>query len=360
MCRARGVVVNGSTCYKALRMRVPRRVDVAIVGGGFAGCATAWALGRRGIESVVLEREAELGRFASGRGAGLGRQLADDDDTTTLTIRGAELLRTELSAAWTPTGGILSFDDPGHLEAYRERARATGVRAATMGPTEIVRRWRALDRLELVGGLRVPTDGLIDPRLLLGLYASRARVVCGARVERVGAGGAGAMLSTNLGEVEARVVVDAAGAWAGASTGDPPLEAYRRHLFVLESAPRAAAPFLWHLGRTEVYLRSHDRGVLSSACDSELGPACDAAPDATADAAFRERLEAVSSTLASAQIVDRWACQRTFAPDRRMRLGRDPRRPWLVWAAGLGGHGATASAAVGERVAAEVIASNPA
>jgi len=34
-----------------------------------------------------------------------------------------------------------------------------------------------------------------------------------------------------------------------------------------------------------------------------------------------------------------------------MRLERDGDRPWLVWAAGLGGHGATASAAVGERVA---------
>jgi glycine/D-amino acid oxidase-like deaminating enzyme len=34
-----------------------------------------------------------------------------------------------------------------------------------------------------------------------------------------------------------------------------------------------------------------------------------------------------------------------------MRLGRDAERPWLVWAAGLGGHGATAAAAVGEIVA---------
>ena len=34
-----------------------------------------------------------------------------------------------------------------------------------------------------------------------------------------------------------------------------------------------------------------------------------------------------------------------------MRLGRDPARPWLVWAAGLGGHGATAAGAVGEAVA---------
>jgi glycine/D-amino acid oxidase-like deaminating enzyme len=39
-----------------------------------------------------------------------------------------------------------------------------------------------------------------------------------------------------------------------------------------------------------------------------------------------------------------------------MKLERDVTRPWLVWAAGLGGHGATASAAVGETVASHVIA----
>ena len=38
-----------------------------------------------------------------------------------------------------------------------------------------------------------------------------------------------------------------------------------------------------------------------------------------------------------------------------MRLGRDTARPWLVHAVGLGGHGATASPAIGETVAAAVI-----
>ena len=54
--------------------------DVAIIGGGFAGMSTAWALTQRGVNAVVLEREAAPGRFASGRSAGLGRQLAEDDD----------------------------------------------------------------------------------------------------------------------------------------------------------------------------------------------------------------------------------------------------------------------------------------
>jgi glycine/D-amino acid oxidase-like deaminating enzyme len=89
---------------------VPSTVDVAIIGGGFAGMATAWALARLGVtDTIVLERESELGRYASGRSAGLGRQLAEDNDTTALTVRGAALMR-DWPTVWAPTGGILTFD----------------------------------------------------------------------------------------------------------------------------------------------------------------------------------------------------------------------------------------------------------
>ncbi|HEY0254399.1 MAG TPA: FAD-dependent oxidoreductase, partial [Kofleriaceae bacterium] len=65
---------------------LPASANVVIIGGGFAGAATAWALNRLGIADViVLEREVQLGRYASGRSAGLGRQLTEDDETTALT-----------------------------------------------------------------------------------------------------------------------------------------------------------------------------------------------------------------------------------------------------------------------------------
>ena len=66
-------------------------------------------------------------------------------------------------------------------------------------------------------------------------------------------------------------------------------------------------------------------------------------------------LDECDSAIAGVPITRRWACQRAYTEDRKMRLGRDPNRPWLVWAAGLGGHGATAAPAVGERVAAAVV-----
>jgi len=335
---------------------LPARTDVAIIGGGYAGLATARALGRRGIAAVVLEREAELGRYASGRGAGLGRQLAEDDATTRLTIRGAALLRTELAAAWSPTGGILTFDDRAHAETYLARAHRHDVPVTAIDGDEARARWPLLASLPVAAALAIPSDGVIDARRLLDLFARDAHVVLGTPVVAVEPGGAGARVVTPRGAIEARLVVDAGGAWAGALTGDPPLDAKKRHLFVLEAAVASGAPYLWHLGRTELYVRTFAGGVLASTCDETSEPACDPVPDAACEVRLRERFGAVAPALGAAPVARVWACQRSFTPDRQMRLGRDPRRPWLVWAAGLGGHGATASAAVGE-VVADAIAS---
>lgn len=344
---------------------LPARADVAIVGGGFAGCATAWALAARGVRAVILERESELGRYASGRGAGLGRQLAEDDATAALAIRGARLLRERFPAVWREAGGLLGFDDPAAAAAYAARAERLGVPCRAVDRAAVLAWWPAFDGLPLAAALHVPSDGVIDTRGLLAGLAAGADVVYEAQVVwisddrggRPGAGrgaGRGVVIETSRGAIEARVVVDAAGAWAGAATGDPPLDVHKRHLFVLEAAPPADAPYLWHLGGQELYVRADGDGVLISPCDRAAAPPADQQPTPDGDALLMDRLR-LAPTLAGAGVARRWACQRAFAPDRRMRLGRDPRRPWLVWAAALGGHGATSAAAVGEVVAGAVI-----
>lgn len=327
---------------------IPSTSDVAIVGGGFAGIATAHALARRGVRAVVLEREAAPGRFASGRSAGLGRQLAEDDATSALTIRGAALLRGELAEAWRPCGGILSFDDAAEADGYAARAARLGVTVERLDRAGVVARWPGVGALPIAAAVHIPSDGVIDIAALLAALARDARVVCGAAVERVEPAGRGVRLTTPRGAVEAAVVVDAAGAWAGALTGDPPLASFKRHVYVLEAAADAGAPYLWHLGAGELYVRGDAGRLLVSPCDATATAPADQQPDATGDAALRARF--AGSAWRAAPIARSWACQRAFTADRRMRLGRDPARPWLVWAAGLGGHGATAAAAVGEVV----------
>ena len=330
---------------------LPARTEVAILGGGFAGCATAWALAAHGVSAVVLEGASALGAYASGRGAGLGRQLADDDATTALTVAGAAVLRGELAHTWRATGGILGFDDLVRAAAYTARAARFGVAAHAITRGDVLARWPSLDALPLAAALAVPGDGVIDVQALLATYASAAQVELATRVTAVEAG----RVTTSRGSIAARVIVDATGAWAGQLVGAAPLETFKRHIFVVEAAASLDTPYLWHLGARELYVRRARDGVLVSPCDADITMPADQEPSPDADARLRSVLAPVASPLASARIVRRWACQRAFTPERTMRLGRDPSRPWLVWAAGLGGHGATASAAVGRVVAAAVI-----
>jgi glycine/D-amino acid oxidase-like deaminating enzyme len=335
----------------ATAIDLPARADVAIIGGGFAGCATAWALAERGVRAVILEREAELGRHASGRGAGLGRQLAEDDATSVLAIRGAHLLRLRFPSVWSQTGGLLAFDDPQRANEYVARARRLDVVHTVVDRAAVLSHWPAFAGLPIEAAIHVPTDGVIDVRALLAQLAAGADVVHEAPVVRVSDG----RIETARGAIEARVVVDAAGAWAGASTGDPPLDTHKRHLYVLRARPLAGAPYLWYVGADELYVRADRANLLVSPCDATVTRPGDQQPTPDGDACLAARLRAAPA-LAGALVVQRWACQRAFTPERRMRLGRDPRRPWLVWAAGLGGHGATAAAAVGEAVADAVVA----
>ena len=326
--------------------------DVAIIGAGFAGCATAWWLGRRGVRAIVLEREPMLGRYASGRSAGLGRQLVEDDATTALTVRGANLLRAHIAHAWRETGGILSFDDAGQLATYVARAAQFAVPVEKLDRAAVLARWPAMTGLPVAGGLLVPSDGVIDVRALLDELSRPLAIRTNVRVDAVEPTKAGVRLVTSGGPIEARIVVDAAGAWAGTATGGATFAVLKRQVFVLEAEP-PSGPFLWHVGKGEVYARADGRAVLVSACEEIPEPAGDS--QVTDEPAMRARVGAAAPALGPLRIVNSWACQRTFAPDRQMRLGRDPERPWLVWAAGLGGHGATAAVAVGERVAAAVL-----
>ena len=337
-------------CYKTAVPELPSNVDVAIIGGGFAGAATAWALRRAGVTDViVLERELALGRFASGRSAGLGRQLAEDDHTTALTVRGAQLMR-EMPAAWTPTGGILSFDDEAVASAYAARAMRFGVGTESGDHGSVLANW-PMNALRIARALYIPSDGTIDVAALLRELLAGVRVELSAGAERVEP----KRVVTARGAVGARVIVDASGAWAGKLTGGDELLTYKRHVFVMAGDAAPGVPWLWHVGAGEMYVRRDGEGVLGSPCDAARCEPGHQDPDLVGEAHMRRLLEDAESPLATAMFTRRWACQRAYTSDRKMRLGRDDTRPWLVWAAGLGGHGATAAPAVGERVSAAVV-----
>jgi D-arginine dehydrogenase len=345
---------------------LPLSVDVVVVGGGLAGLASARALAGVGASVLVLEREAACGQHASGRSVGMGRQLTDDDLTTTLAVRGASALRVMAAAPgraalWRQHGSLLTFDRADGAAAYAARAARVGVVAEPIGPAELRARWPQVDGGAVAAGLWIASDGLIDlPALVAALVddvtAAAGVVACGCDVTDVQVAGDGATVHTGRGVVRASAVVDAAGAWAGtlaAAWGarDPGLVPRRRHVFALPAPAMApSGPFWWHLGQAEIYLRPAPGEILTSACDAEEVPPHDPAPVPGADVAARARL--AQHGVAAGAFTRTWACLRTFGPGAGPVVGRDPDRPWLWWAAALGGHGATTALAIGADLAA--------
>lgn len=339
---------------------LPDRVAVAIVGGGLAGLATAWALAERGCgDVVVLERDDVLCAHASGRNAAMCRALAEDDAWTALTAAGATFLRRPPAGFSSvplvdDRGAVLLADGPVRDELIA-RAHRFGIRCEVVGPAVVAARWPSLDLAR--AGVWFPDDGNIDLAALIDAYASGARragvrIVTSAEVLAIDPHAGDVRIVTSRGTLHAAQVVIAAGPWADevavrATAAPLGLVSRRRHILSLR-ATAGDAPILWNVDGDEWYLRPAGAELWASACDSDLVAPGDITPLATAVASARARLP---STLAAADVARVWACQRTFAAGAPV-VTRDAEHAWLVRVAGLGGHGVTASATIGRAAAA--------
>ena len=343
--------------------------DVAIVGGGLAGAATAFFLSRaRGVRVVVVEQEDAPAVHSSGRNAGLVRGASGEPHLDALCREGAEFLRAPPADLPGPrpfrrTGSFL-------LVARADAPRYAGAGARVVDDVEELARavpYFRPDR-ELVA-IRSDDDGVVDARvvvdgLLAGARARGAAVRFGRTVESIlTEGDAVAGLRLRDGSaLPARVVVDAAGAWAGplaatAGADDPGLAPIRRHLLV--TAPDARVdpgwPWIWDTVNG-FYFRPEAGGLLLCACDESVDAPGDCATDPAQLEEIRSKARRFLPEFAGLAVARAWAGHRTRRASRRFVLGEDARRRGLVWAAGLGGHGLTGAAAVGRRVAAAVLA----
>ena len=343
---------------------------IVIVGAGYAGAATAWCLARRGhgAEVVLLEAEAAPGLHASGRNAGLILSLVEDPVTCAMTVRGSRLLASTFGEGVVQRRGcLLLARDEAAFATLRERAREHGVAVEPKSTREAAREIPWLNEAACGAALHCPEDGQIDPEALLRLYldAARergARLVTGATVTAIQTSdGCVSEVRTTAGSFPARVLVNAAGAWAGgvgelAGLSDLGLRAFRRHLFTTspQEGTDATWPFVWDLSH-DVYFRADGDHLTLCSCDEEPHPSSPPATSPEVAAELHRRLTLAFPRLAATGIERARACLRTFAPDRRYVIGPDPRLKGFFWIAGLGGTGATAAAAVGE-LAADLLA----
>lgn len=233
--------------------------DVAVVGAGIVGLATAWQLLRRrpDLRVVVVDKEPTLASHQSGNNSGVlhaGIYYAPGSLKATLCVRGKAMIEKYAADRGVPieTNGKVVVaageDELGRLHALAERAAANGVPGA-----------RLIDAAELrerepaatgVAALWSPYTGVIDfPAVCRALAedveAAGGSVRTGWPVsEIVPTGAAGVEVRGPRGVVRARTAVSCAGVQAdrlaGGAAGDARIVPFRGSWYEL-SGPAADA-----------------------------------------------------------------------------------------------------------------------
>lgn len=347
--------------------RFPRTAPVVVIGGGFAGAATACHLARRGVKGVVvLEREPVPGAHASGRNAAILRTAVETRGLVPLAAAGARAYRDGGvdPGLLSRTGGLVL----GRLDSMlrlRETCREHAIDARLVAPVgDAARLAPVLEGVDLESVLHLPDDGVVDIHGLLVAYLDQSRAAGGQNftscpalgIETDGEGRVAGVL-TRRGRIATRIVVDAAGAWAGEvarETPASPIETFarRRHLFLTAAARGSTGPWVWS---ESFYLRPELGAFLVSGLDETPHAPGEPAVDPAEEERVGELLLTRIPRARELAFVRRWACLRAFAVDRLPVLGPDPALEGFFWAAGLGGIGMTASHAVGEIVSAWIV-----
>lgn len=348
-------------------------LDVAIIGGGTAGCAAALHLSRHGLSVGLFERRT-VGSQASGVNFGGVREQGRDFAELPLSRRSRRI--------WDNLPGLIGSDGEfmatGHLKLARSDEQMASLEAFARGASD-----HGLD-IELITGNRLRSDypwlgsqaigaslcrsdGQANPRIVAPGFAQAARRA-GARIfehEAVRSAtrdASGFRLETESGrQVTAATLLNVAGAWGAtiASWFDEgvPIEPLSPSMQVTEPLAYRVRVNIGVAGG-DVYARQTPRGNVIFGGGrgwNDMASITSRAGDANVMDAM-SRLTGILPWIGSAHVIRTWSGIEGFTPDDLPVLGPSETTPGLIHAFGFSGHGFQLGPAVGE-VLAELVLS---
>ncbi len=219
---------------------------------------------------------------------------------------------------------------------------------------------------DLCGGAYIKNAGDIEVHELhqgyLRLFRSRrGALTTGAQVTHLEWNGSSWSLRTPSDAFRAKIVVNAAGPWAGeigelAGAIDVGLQPRKRTACLIQPAPEHRVqewPMLVDV-QEQFYLKPDAGMLLLSPADETLCEPGDVQPDEMDIAVAVDRIER-ATTLNVTRVAHKWAGIRSFVGDRAPLVGFDPHQPKFFWHAALGGFGIQTAPALSRAAAALVL-----
>ncbi|MFM9123051.1 MAG: NAD(P)/FAD-dependent oxidoreductase, partial [Actinomycetota bacterium] len=214
---------------------LPNNARVVIVGGGVVGCSVAYHLALRGCTDVVLLERKQLTCGTTWHAAGLVGQLRATHNLTRLAQYTTNLFKTLEQV----TGQATGFQQRGSVavapneERFEElkrgasMARVFGLDVNIVSPKEIAELLPLARVDDLVGGVHLPNDGVVNPidttqALAKGARSHGVKIFENVKVDSIivkdgravggkTTSGDGSQTKT---EISAEYVVNCAGMWA--------------------------------------------------------------------------------------------------------------------------------------------------
>ncbi len=345
--------------------------DIIVIGAGVAGVSVAAALAR-GARVAVVEAEAQPGYHATGRSAAILAQNYGSRLIRTLTADSL-LFFTDPPDGFARSPllrprGLIRFARPDQVDrlrtAYDDMSRDTPLAWITGEALEA--RVPLLRAGHVAAGFENPDAADIDVNELMQgwqrqLRAAGGRMMTGNQVVALTRRRGRWTVETTVAQLSARLVVNAAGAWAdhiadlarAARIGLMPLRRSALTFDAPADLDLASLPMMVDADEA-FYLKPEAGRLLASPADETLSAPCDARPEELDLALAIDRVQ-TTFRVDVRRIRSSWAGLRSFVADRAPAAGFDTGVPEFFWLAGQGGYGVQTAPALARYAASRIL-----
>lgn len=339
-------------------MRLPS-ADIVIIGGGVSGCSTAYHLAAAGIKNIVVIEKKYLCSGSTGAcGAGVRMQWGTEMNcrfarhSIEFYEHANDTLQYEDDIEFKQKGYLLIADTPHEIEQFERNIK---VQHACSVPSKMVSLQQAkelvphLNTEKLLGATFCPKDGFLNPFKTTDAFYRAAKrlgvtfytyttvtdiVVKNGRIEKV---------CTDKGDIETRVVVDAAGGYAmdiAKMAGvELPLYRERHQILVTEPVEPMQGPMVMAFG-LNLYVQQSPHGSFIMGRGDSNEPR-----DGRVSSSWQfleemaKTIEAILPPISRLRVVRQWAGLYTMTPDRQPIYDKSTKVEGFYTAAGFSGHG---------------------